>query len=219
MNMKRILAPALLAATLFLSGCISLRPYVDPTLGDVPAAEHVSVANPQPVQLVFDFQSKGASNPRAMAFLTEEVTERVRASGLFSEVSTAPAPNGAILAITINNIPEADAAGRGFAAGLTFGLAGQTVTDYYVGTVHYAAGPGAPAFTAEEHHAIHSLVGAGSGPPGMVASPNLEAAVRQMTQQLVDHLLNDVARDPTFTAAHTSLNTWRDAFTAQRAEG
>ena len=217
--MKHILAPALLAVTLFLSGCISITAYVDPVLGDVPATQHITVASPQPVQLLFQFQSKGASNPRATALLMQQVTDMVRASGLFSEVSTTPVASGALLSVTINNIPEADAASRGFGVGLTFGLAGQVVTDYYVATVHYSAATNAPTFTAEEHHAIHSMVGIGSAPQGMVASPNLDAALHQVVHQLVDHLLNDVAHDPTFGRAHTAANARSNVWLAQTAEG
>ncbi|MES1156385.1 MAG: hypothetical protein ABUL73_01280 [Alphaproteobacteria bacterium] len=198
---KLILAPVLLAMTLLVTGCLSLTPYVDPTLGDVPAAQRVTVASPQPVQLIFEFHTKGALNRRATNLLEQQATEIVRSSGLFSEVSTAPVSNGALLSITIDNVPEADAAGKGFATGLTFGLAASTVTDYYVGTARYAPGAGAAVINAEERHSIHSVVGAGSGPPGMVRSPNLEAAFRQVLQQLMSHLLNDVARSPGFSGA------------------
>jgi len=198
---KLIFAPALLALTMLVSGCLTITPYVDPTLGDVPAAQHVTVASPQPVQLIFEFQSKDAINRRATNLLEQQVTEAVQSSGLFSQVSTTPVPNGALLSITIDNVPEADAASKGFATGLTFGLAGSTVTDYYVGTAHYAPGGGAPVITAQERHSIHSVVGAGSGPPGMVRSQNLEAAFHQVLHQLLDHLLNDVARDPGFAGA------------------
>ena len=208
---KTVWAPVLLAMTLLVSGCISVTPYVDPTLGDVPASQHVTVSSPQPVQLIFEFRTNGAVNRRATSLLQQRATEIVRSSGLFSDVSTTPVANGALLAIAIDNIPEANAASKGFGTGLTFGLAASTVTDYYVGTAHYTPGPGASVISAEERHSIHSVVGVGSGPPGMTPSQNLDSAFQQVLRQLMDHLLNDVARDSAGgahsaeTGAHASV--------------
>ena len=128
MRTKFILAPLMAAAAMLLSGCLSIRSFVDPSLGDVPTTERVAPVNPQPVQLIFEFRTQGAANARATNLLREQITESVRGSRLFSEVSTNPVAGGALLSIVIDNIPQEGAASRGFATGLTLGLAGTTVS-------------------------------------------------------------------------------------------
>src|SRR5215831_3661822 len=111
--MKRLIA--LLATALLTCGCLSIRPYVDPTLGDVAASERATVANPRPVQLIFEFRSKGAANARATKLLSAQATEIVQKSGVFSEVSSGPVAGGALLSVTVDNVPQEGAAGKGFA--------------------------------------------------------------------------------------------------------
>jgi hypothetical protein len=197
--MKRFLfAPLLAAVALLTSGCISARAFIDPTLGEVPAAERVAVAQPRPVQLIFEFRTQGAANARATSMLREQVTENVRSSGLFSEVSTSPVSGGGLLSVTIDNIPQEGAAEAGFATGLTFGLAGTTVTDYYVANARYSSGAGAPAVVAENRHALHTLIGAGNAPANMVPAASLDEGARTIVRQLVDHLMFDLASQPAF---------------------
>lgn len=199
--MKRfVVAPLLAAAAVLLSGCLSMRSFVDPTLGEVPSAQRVAVAEPRPVQLIFEFRTQGAANARATSMLREQVTENVRASGLFSEVSTSPVPGGALLAITIDNIPQEGAAQAGFTTGLTLGLAGTTVTDYYVATARYSAGAGGE-LRAEKRHALHSQIGAAEAPANMVQAESVEAGIRTVIRQAVEHLVFDLARQPGFAPA------------------
>lgn len=197
--MRILYAPLMAAAALLLSGCLSLRSFVDPTLGDVPAAQRVAVASPQPVQLIFEFRTQGAANTRATNMLREQVTESVRASGLFSEVSASPVQGGALLSIVIDNIPEENAASQGFGTGLTLGLAGTTVSDYYVATARYAAN--GAQLTSEKRHALHSQIGNAEAPANMVQAETPEAGVRTIIRQLVDHLVFDLARQPGFAPA------------------
>src|SRR5689334_22745467 len=118
-------------AAMLMSGCATM--YVDKGLKDVASSEYMKPPEPKPVQLLFNCQTKGAANARATKFLAEDVTKIVSGSGLFSSVSTAPMPGGALLSVTINNVPITDNAfSKGFATGLTFGLAGSQVTDGYI---------------------------------------------------------------------------------------
>lgn len=200
--MKRlVIAPLLVAAALMLGGCLSLRSFVDPALGEVPSAQRVTVAEPRPVQLIFEFRTQGAANARATEMLRGQVTDVVRSSGLFSEVSTSPVGGGALLAITIDNIPEEGAAQAGFTTGLTLGLAGSTVTDYYVANARYSGGSAGESLLAEKRHALHSQIGAAEAPANMVQAENPEAGVRTVVRQLVEHLVFDLARQPSFAPA------------------
>ena len=168
---------------------------------DLTAAEKAVVTSPAPVQLLFQFKTKGAPNPQATKFLAAAVTEHVRKSGAFSEVTTGPAPNGAVLSVTIENIPQEGAAGKGFATGLTFGLAGTTVIDYYVCTFEYIAGPDAPKVSKEVKHQIITTLGLTKAPENTVKTKGVNDAVLTMTRHVVTNGVNDVAKDPGFTLA------------------
>lgn len=199
--LRCLFAPVVAAIAVLLSGCISPRMFVDPTLGDVPAAERTAVANPRPVQFIFEFRTKGAANAQATSQLRTQMTEIVRTSGLFSEVSSAPVSGGAILAVTIDNIPQEDAFSRGFGTGLTFGLVGTTVTDFYEANARYSPGGGAGELRAQARHAIHTQIGATAAPANMVQAANPEAAARTAMRQILEHLIYDLARQPGFSGA------------------
>lgn len=200
-------------ATFSLSGCLSMTSYVDPTLGEISPADKVQVTDKRPVQFIFAFQSNGAANSNATNILSKSATDYVTASGLFSDVSSKPVPGGAILSVTINNVPEANAAGQGFTTGLTFGLAGSTVSDFYVGTAKYTPGPGLPTASKERKHTMISTVGATAAPAGLKPAKSTDEAVNTITRQLFEHLLNDIAKDPAFEspAKISQLNAHTDA--------
>src|SRR4051812_28169239 len=88
-----------LAASMALSGCLSARSYIDASLPPADKQSMAAVRNPQPVQLLYEFRTRGQANARA----TEETGKRVRAtaelSGMFSEVSSSPVANGRRLTI------------------------------------------------------------------------------------------------------------------------
>jgi hypothetical protein len=88
---------ASLAACLALGGCGTF--YVDDTLKDVAPAERVKIADPKPVQMLFEFQTKGAHNGAGTDLLKKDVDGLVKDSGLFSTISDAPAPSGAVLSL------------------------------------------------------------------------------------------------------------------------
>ena len=185
---------------ILLGGCVSLKAHVDPALGYVAETEKAQIENPRPVQLVFEFQSKGAANARATKEMSDLVFRVVSESDLFSEVTKDPVEGGALLSITINNIPQENAGAKGVATGLTLGLAGSTVSDFYEGQARFVAGSNAPEIGSEKQHAIHSVIGAGSSPEGMVPSANIQEAAETMTEQLVQHLVNELALQPEFVS-------------------
>lgn len=197
MALVRALA-AVLAMGLLAPAAAHAGQYLPLTLTDVAAADKAVVANPAPVQLLFEFKTKGAPNPQATAFLSKAVTDYVKATGVFSEVTTGPAEGGAILLITLENVPEDGAFGKGFATGLTFGLAGTTVVDYYICTLEFSPGPGQAKVTKEVRHSIITTVGLAKAPQGVVKAKNLDDAVKTMTRQVVSNGVNDLAKDPGF---------------------
>lgn len=172
--------------------------FVDSRLGELSATDKVVVDQPQPVQLLFAFQTDGAPNSRATNYLKTKVDEQVRASGVFSSVSATPVSGGALISVTINNIPQKGAAGKGFLTGLTFGFAGTVVTDNYEVTLRYVAGDGATPIVKTVAHALYAKVGAAADPENAVRVRNTEEAIFTVVRQSLAHTLNQIATDPAF---------------------
>lgn len=193
---QRLLSVCAIAGAGLLSGCASV--YVDTATKAIPVSEMKKVAQPKPVRLVFEFQSKGAPNARATEFLKETVTEQVKTSGLFSALDSS-SPNDGILNVTLNNVPlTEDAASKGFVTGLTFGLAGTAVTDGYICTVTYLAPGKTQPVTKTARHAIHTVLGNASAPVNAVKSESVDVAVRTMTKDVLSNALRDLSHDAAF---------------------
>jgi hypothetical protein len=193
-GVQRMLLIACVAAATALTGCASF--YVDTATKEVPVAEYKKPAELKPVQLLFEFQTKGALNTRATEVLKAQIAEQVKSSGLFSEVQDKAVNGGATLSITLNNVPLTDNAfGKGFVTGLTFGLAGSQVSDGYVCTAKYISDARPTPIVKVARHAIHTNVGAGSAPPNAIKADSIDAAVRTMTRQIVSTALNDLSQD------------------------
>lgn len=186
---------ACLAACLALGGCGTF--YVDDTLKEVSPAEKVTLAKPQDVQVLFDFQTKGAHNSAATDYVKKDAIGVVQNSGLFSTVSETPVPSGAVISLTINNVPLTDDAfAKGFVTGFTFGLVGSTVGDGYVCTVEYLPPAGGAKISKTVRDAIYTSLGAtGSQPQHTRKMKGMDDAVKTMTNKCLGNPLNDVAKE------------------------
>jgi hypothetical protein len=188
---------ALLAS--LLSGCAAM--YVDGNTKEIPVAQYKAPEPKRPVQVLFEFQTKGVANARATELLKSKVVAQIKQSGLFSELTDAPAAGGGFLSLTLNNVPLTDDAfTKGFVTGLTFGLAGSQVTDGYVCTVKYTGASGGDAVVKQARHAIHTTLGSGSAPANAVKAENGEQAVFMMTRQVISNVLHDLSQDAAFQA-------------------
>ncbi len=193
---RYILSGFALFALFLSSGCATH--YVDTALTDIRSEQFRKHTKPQPVQLVFEFQSKGVANARATEALKAKVIEQVKTCGLFSQVSTEPV-GGSILSLTINNVPLSDdAVSKGFITGLTFGAAGNMVTDGYICTLNYMPAGKNGKITKTVRHAIHTTVGAHGAPVNAEKSDNIKDAVEKMTRQIVSNALYDLSKDSAF---------------------
>lgn len=196
-----------LMAVLALAGPALAAGYVGSELGDVKPEAKAVVANPQPVQILFQFATKGAPNKQATKFTKAEVLATVKASGVFSEVSETPTANGAILSVVIDNTvaPGAmnEAAMKGVATGATLFIVGSNTRDYYTATVDYVAGPSAPKITRTANHSIVTQMGLVNSAPAdaVKVEGGPKGAVMTMVRQIVSNPLNEVARDPAFSGA------------------
>jgi len=194
---ERIFWAVILTCSMGLTGCVT--PYVDGGVKEISSDTFKKPISPAPAQLIFEFQTKGVLNTQATGFLKTQVTEQVQTSGLFSSVSDAANQSGGLLTITLNNVPVTDDAfAKGFLTGFTFGVVGSTVTDGYVCTVKYFPSGKTEPVVKSTRHAIHTSIGATSGPVNATKMDSLEAAVRAMTRQIVSNALNDLSQDPSF---------------------
>jgi hypothetical protein len=178
-----------------LSGCLSPQVYVDPALPAAGKESVAPVAKPQPVQVLYEFRTKGAVNARATEFSSPFAMEVLRDSGLFSEISSAPVASQRRLSITVANVPitsEGDAMAKGFGVGLTFGLVGTMVTDGYDCEATFSA-PGTEPLKLNFKHALHTALGNTSGPPG-VTGQKVGDAVKALITQLTWSVLRDLSK-------------------------
>ncbi|WP_377159057.1 hypothetical protein [Roseateles sp. UC29_93] len=185
------------ALAIGLTGCMSV--YVDNRPAEVPASQFARPAEPKPVQLFFEFQTKGVQNQQATALLKGRITDQVRTSGVFSSVSETPVDGGASLSIVLDNVPTSDDAfSKGFVTGLTFGLVGSQVGDGYLCTATYRAPGAAEPVVKKARGILWATVGAKSSPEGATKADSIDAAMTRISRQVVSNVLNDVTRDPAF---------------------
>jgi hypothetical protein len=190
----RVVRAVLLAilASVTLSGCISAKMYVDPKLPTVAKTDMPVVPNPEPVQVLFEFRTKGDANVKATGQMEPRIVSVASQSGLFSNVSTkAPTNPAGVLKITIDNVPLTDnATAKGFGTGLTFGLAGSMVTDGYICTATYMRAGQSTETTVK--HALYTTIGNHSAPMGLTAMQPTDA-INQVVDQMTWNALKELA--------------------------
>jgi len=184
---------ALAAAAVVLSGCLTTKSYVDTALPVVGKSDLVAPASPRPVQVAFEFRTKGAVNASATSQIRPRVIAVASESGLFSAVSST-ASDGAdagLLSVVIDNVAITDnAAAKGFGTGLTFGAVGSMVTDGYVATAKYQHAGVTTEATAR--HALHTTIGNKAGPEGL-APVTMQQGVETVMDQLMWNLIKQLA--------------------------
>lgn len=189
---------AIFVALTALSGCATA--YVDSNLQDLKPEEKVVIANPKPTQLLFEFQTKGVPNGQATSEVKQLVWNTVQSSGQFSQISDGPAPNGALLRISINDVSlDDDATTKGAMVGFSFGLAGAIVGDGYICTINYQSGVNAPEISRTLRDAVYASMGATAGTPVHAEKmPDFKTAVDTMIRRVVSNALNQLAKDSGF---------------------
>lgn len=189
---RAALLTCVITASVLMTGCISVKQYVDPTLPKVAYTDLKPVETKQTVQLFLEFQTNGATNASVTDKVRPMVLATMKKSELFADVVVAPASSERKLFITINNLADTkDAAAKGFGTGLTLGLAGSMVTDNFVMNATYVA-PGQPEVKHTYRHAIHSTIGNADGPAGLTPVPKGQAAPI-MLDGLMLNLLRDMS--------------------------
>lgn len=194
MRMRGLAVCLVLMATA-MTGCLSIKAYVDPQLPKVGYGDLLTRRDPRPVALTVAFHRNGQPATLGASTATQTVRGVVEKSNLFPSLLDTPRADADRLEIVLDNVADTgDAAGKGALTGLTFGAKGSQVTDGYIMTAQFRAA-GKPAVTKVYRHAIHSTIGNADGPPGLVAEDSLRAAFDKVVEGLVLNLLLDLQKE------------------------
>jgi hypothetical protein len=190
-----------------VSGCISTSSYVDPIYKETTYDSIVRLSDPYRIKIIVEFQRNGKHLPKADNELKGHVERVVRASGFFL-----PTLEGAIgqLKIVVNNHADmGEAAAKGFGTGLTFGLAGSMVTDFY--EMKATLSQKDRVITEEKYkHAIHTTVGMKKGLEGQVPmTPS--AAFGVVIEQLLLNFIADTQKSDSLFPGVRVRNTTAEA--------
>lgn len=200
MNIYRIKNVVFSAAILLLAtGCSNT--YVDPSYGKVSYDDLTPQSPPLQWQLVTEFQRNGVAYPRADKILYTNVERVMQESKIAIPVTNSTAPE---LKVVVNNIGDInDAMAKGFGTGLTLGLVGNLVTDYYEMEITLTDGDKVIRKSGYKH-AIHTTVGNASGPTG-VKSVSPSMAFSTVVEQLVLNALKDIENEYILQSLNTPL--------------
>lgn len=191
--MKKIIrALTLIPLLLSAAGCISLKSYVDPSFSKTTYNDlRRTTAEPPKWKITVEFQRQGAPYPRVDSTLRQQVELVVRGSGMAIPADDAA---GGTLNVVLNNFGDTGAAvAKGFGTGLTFGLAGSTVADYYEMAVTLADN-GKTTTKGGYKAAIYSTIGNADGPPGLEPlAPS--AAFSKVVEQMLLNALADLQKE------------------------
>lgn len=180
-----------------LVGCVSTNSFVDPTHGRATYDDITRRAEPYRWRIVVEFRRNGAHLPEVDGELMSNVERVVLASGM-----AIPSPEGSSgqIKVVVNNIADMWSAGaKGFGIGLTFGLVGSTLSDYYEMEAELSMN-GKIIRRSGYRHAIHTTVGNAGGPQGVEAM-SLSAAFSKALEQMMLNSLEDLQQSGELSSA------------------
>lgn len=193
----------IVASALLLSGCMSMKTYVDPQYAKSSPADIKAVASKYNTLVQVEFQVNGTAKPAVNEQLLGHVTKSLLALGVFNISSGTELPT---LKVVVNNVADlSDAAASGFVTGLTFGAAGSVTTDRYEATVSYIGKDGQPK-SKKYQHALHSTIGNADAPIQGVAPMPLNDAFGKVIEQVLINFVADMQREGQFTLLRPNLN-------------
>jgi hypothetical protein len=181
---------------LVLTGCISMKSYVDPGFAKARYEDLRKPAQPYAFKVVGKFERNGKHLPKVDKQLQGHVERVLRGSGLI--VPAESASSGEIIVVVNNVVNTGQAAAKGFGTGLTFGLAGSLVTDYYEMRIMLNVN-GKVIEKSGYKHALHSTVGNKKGPEGLTPTTPI-AGFETIVEQMLLNALRDVQGDGQFAS-------------------
>lgn len=212
MTARRILSLFLIFVFICLFGCAAPKSYVDP--GFTRATYDDIMRRPEPYRITInvEFQRNGTHYPQVDSELLGHVERVIRGTGF---ALPATQDTSGELKVVVNNIADlGKAAAKGFGTGLTLGLAGSTVTDYYEMEASLTI-DGRRAHRTGLKHALHSTIGLKDAPEGlepMTPSAGFGKIVEQLLLNFISDIqksgeLSSLIRAPVLTSDRYALET------------
>lgn len=198
---------ALLLASALTSGCISVKSYPDPSVTVLKYESLQRPAEPLKLRVTVEFQRNGTHMDKVDKSVQDKVERILRASGVVVPVADAAAGE---FHVVLNNLAnKADAATKGAATGLTFGLVANTVKDQYEMSVTITANGNTFTRTGIQN-AIFTIVGSGSGPAGVETMPVGTAFDKVLEQMLITALKDyQQQQQPATTGDSGAATAWQ----------
>jgi hypothetical protein len=180
-----VLAAVLIAGT----GCS--HSYVDPSYGKIGYGDLAQRQDKLKWRVSAEFQRNGIHRETVDATLATNVDRVLRGTAMVVPTSDPASPE---LKVVVNNFGDIGAAaGKGFVTGLTFGIAGNTVTDFY--EMHVTLTDGDKIIRKSGYkHELHTTVGNAKGPAGVSPTSATEGFQKIMEQMLLN-ALKDIEGD------------------------
>jgi hypothetical protein len=195
MNQRTMIGvTVVMSALLSLTGCLSVKSYVDPELRKVEYADLLVRSERRPVSVAVQFERNGELKSSVNGHVQERVVKILESSKLFSKVTTGDGQGLDRLQLVLNNVADVDGAvGKGVKTGVTFGAAGSLVTDTYVLKATFLQS-GKVAVEKTYRHALHSTIGNAEGPPNLRPMGTQEA-FDKVLEDLMLNLILDLQRE------------------------
>lgn len=177
-----------------LTGCLSVKSYVDPAYKSLSYSDIKKPAQPIPVGLTTEFQRNGAVVPKAGKELQSAVERSLRATGVFSPTAQANGEKQAKLHLTANNVADlGEAAGKGVLTGLTFGAVGNAIADKYEFKFNYIDAQGKEV-SERYPHMILTTVGNKKAPIENVQPMSINEAFNKVVDDVVIRFSSDLQK-------------------------
>lgn len=177
-----------------LTGCLSVKSYVDPAYKSLSYSDIKKPAQPIPVVLTTEFQRNGAVVPKAGKELQSAVERSLRATGVFSPTAQANGEKQAKLHLTANNVADlGEAAGKGVLTGLTFGAVGNAIADKYEFKFNYIDAQGKEV-SERYPHMILTTVGNKKAPIDNVQPMSINEAFNKVVDDVVIRFSSDLQK-------------------------
>lgn len=199
MKISRAILIACSSVLFLLAGCISPKAFVDPSFPKLTYDDVKRSSAPLRLKVLVEFQRNGEAFPKADSTLRDNAERILRASGVILPVTD---QGDGEIKIVVNNVADLAAArAKGFGTGLTFGLAGTTVTDAYEMSLTITT-PGKIITRTAVKHAIHTAIGNTTLPADIETVPPIVAFNRVM-EQLLLRVLQDMQKSGEIAALYT----------------
>lgn len=202
MSLKNIIMAV--AVSLALTGCISSKSYVDPKYQDLSLSDLKAVESQHLAKVEIEFQRNGEHLDKVDEILRVQVEKVFLSSGV---ITPSTEREDITIKVTCNNFSDlGEAFAKGFGTGLTFGLAGSTVIDFYEVKIELMRGDEHIEKTYE--HALHSTIGNTDPPFANVEGGTAENGFNGIIEDVIFQFIKDMQEDERFSFRHSFF--WKE---------